>query len=322
MQVEKRQLMILGTGPAGYTAAIYAARANLNPLVIEGNEPGGQLMLTTEVENFPGFPQGVMGPDLMENMKKQAERFGAQFEFGWVTSVNLSNKPFQVTVNESDTYETDALIIATGASAKLLGIPGESDLIGHGVSTCATCDGFFFRDKNIIVVGGGDSAMEEATFLTRYASQVTIVHRRASLRASKVMQDRARANPKIKWMMNATPLEVIGSDNHVTGLRIRDNESGQEQVLATDGVFVSIGHQPNTGFLKDILDMNEVGYIRTQGTTTATNIEGVFACGDVADSRYRQAITAAGSGCKAAMDAEKWLEGSMVHDWSMSSRSS
>lgn len=306
--MSKERLMILGTGPAGYTAAIYAARANLNPLVIEGNDPGGQLMLTTEVENFPGFPDGIMGPELMENMKKQAEKFGARFEFGWANAVDFSRRPFRVTVNETETYETDAVIIATGASAKMLGIPGEAELLGHGVSTCATCDGFFFRGKKLIVVGGGDSAMEEATFLTRYASELTIVHRRTELRASKIMQDRARQNPKIQWALNRTPIEVVGEDNHVVGLKVRNNETGEIEFLPTDGVFVSIGHSPNTGFLQGVIDLDPVGYIRTQNERTATNIDGVFACGDVIDPHYRQAITAAGSGCKAAMDAEKWLE--------------
>ncbi|MDA8192465.1 MAG: thioredoxin-disulfide reductase [Thermaerobacter sp.] len=308
--MDKEHLMILGTGPAGYTAAIYAARANLHPLVIEGNEPGGQLMLTTEVENFPGFPEGVMGPDLMEAMKKQAERFGARFQYGWVTSVDFSQRPLQVSVDDSLSYAADAVIVATGASAKLLGIPGESELIGHGVSTCATCDGFFFRNKSLIVIGGGDSAMEEALFLTKYASDITIVHRRDALRASKVMQERAHNHPKIRWALNLSPLEVVGEDNRVVGMKVKDNASGEIRVIPADGIFVAIGHAPNTGFLQGILDTDRVGYIKTQGLSTATNIEGVFACGDVADPHYRQAITAAGSGCRAAMDAEKWLENS------------
>lgn len=301
-------VIILGSGPAGYTAAIYAARANLNPLVIEGDEPGGQLMLTTEVENFPGFPDAILGPDLMEAMKKQAERFGARFVWGRAQSAVLSRRPFSVTLEDGTTHETKSLIISTGATAKLLDIPGEQAMIGHGVSTCATCDGFFFKDKPIIVVGGGDSAMEEATFLTRYASQVTIVHRRDTLRASKVMQDRAHNNPKIKWVMNATPLEVINQNNKVTGLKIRHNDTGHEEVLATEGLFVSIGHRPNTAFLDGQLECDAVGYLVTNPMTTATSVQGVFACGDVADSRYRQAVTAAGTGCRAAMDAEKWLE--------------
>ncbi|MCL4496467.1 MAG: thioredoxin-disulfide reductase [Firmicutes bacterium] len=318
--MNERQAIILGTGPAGLTAAIYAARANLNPLVIEGNEPGGQLTLTTEIENFPGFPEGIMGPDLMENMRKQAERFGAEFLFGIATSVDLTHRPFRVTVNETDEFYAQALIISTGASAKMLGIPGETEALGHGVSTCATCDGFFFRDKKIVVVGGGDSAMEEATFLTKFASEVTIVHRRNALRASKVMQDRAHNNPKIKWVMNHTPIAVKSEDNHVVGLEVRDNESGTTRLLEAEGVFVAIGHQPNTAFLNGQVEIDKVGYIITNPYNTATSVEGVFACGDVMDSRYRQAITAAGTGCRASMDLEKYLEGSFVHDWSMTGR--
>jgi len=302
------QVIILGTGPAGYTAAIYAARANLSPLIIEGDEPGGQLMLTTEVENFPGFPSGILGPDLMESMKKQAERFGARFIFGQADSITTRERPFHVTLSDGTTYQSESLIISTGASAKLLEIPGESDLIGHGVSTCATCDGFFFQNKRILVVGGGDSAMEEATFLTRYASEVTIVHRRETLRASKVMQDRARNNPKIKWVLDATPLEVTSNSGHVAGLKVRHNRSGATEELAAEGLFVSIGHRPNTAFLAGQIATDSVGYIITSNGGTATNVDGIFACGDVADSRYRQAITAAGSGCKAAMDIERWLE--------------
>lgn len=319
--MEKHRVMILGTGPAGLTAAIYASRANLNPVIVEGNEPGGQLTLTTEVENFPGFVDGVMGPELMTNMRKQAEKFGAQFVTGWVTSVDLSARPFKVTVDESKQYEADSLIISTGASAKMLGISGETEMLGRGVSTCATCDGFFFRNKPIIVVGGGDSAMEEATFLTKFASEVTIVHRRDELRASKVMQERARNNSKIKWELNVTPSSVKSDGNKVNGLEVKDNKTGEVRNLDTQGIFIGIGHTPNTGFLKGQIDMDEIGYIKTNGFSTATNVEGVFACGDVMDSHYRQAITAAGSGCKAAMDVEKFLEGSSTHDWSMSTAS-
>jgi thioredoxin reductase (NADPH) len=314
----RHRVMILGTGPAGLTAAIYTARANLEPVVVEGNEPGGQLTTTTEVENFPGFPDGIMGPQLMDNMRKQAERFGAKFISGWVTSVDLSKRPFKVVVDEKTEYEADSLIISTGASAKMLGIPGETDMVGHGVSTCATCDGFFFRNKRVIVVGGGDSAMEEATFLTKFASEVTVVHRRNELRASKVMQERARNNPKIKWVMNATPVAVKFEGGKVNGLEVKDNETGETRVLETDGIFVAIGHTPNTKFLNGQVETDEHGYIKTDGFTTATSVEGVFACGDVMDPRYRQAITAAGSGCKAAMDVERFLEGSSTHDWSVS----
>ena len=318
MAVEKRNVIILGTGPAGYTAAIYAARANLSPLVIEGNQPGGQLTITTEVENFPGFPDGVMGPELMDSMRKQAERFGADIITGLATSVDLSKRPFKVTVDGNKEYTADALIISTGASAKMLGIPGEMDLMGRGVSACATCDGFFFRNKPIIVVGGGDSAMEEATFLTKFASEVTIVHRRSELRSSKVMQERAKQNPKIKWVLDAAPLEVISDGQKVSALRVKDNKTGETRDLATEGVFVAIGHKPNTEFLQNQVELDAVGYIKTKPDTSLTSVEGVFACGDVSDSHYRQAITAAGSGCKAAMDVEKFLEGSSVHDWSKS----
>ncbi len=316
--MEKHRVMILGTGPAGLTAAIHAARANLDPVVVEGNEPGGQLTLTTEVENFPGFPDGIMGPELMDNMRKQAEKFGAKFVAGWVTSVDLSQRPFKVTVDDTKQFEAESLIISTGASAKMLGIPGESEMIGRGVSTCATCDGFFFRNKKIIVVGGGDSAMEEATFLTKFASEVTIVHRRNELRASKVMQQRARNNPKIKWVMNVTPVSVKSDGNKVSGLEVKDNATGETRVLETEGIFIAIGHSPNTKFLAGQIDLDDVGYIKTDGVSTATSVEGVFACGDVMDPHYRQAITAAGSGCKAAMDVERFLEGSSSHDWSVS----
>lgn len=307
--MEKHRLMILGTGPAGLTAAIYAARANLAPFVVEGNEPGGQLTLTTEVENFPGFPEGVMGPELMQNMRAQAERFGAEFRTGYATSLAAGSRPFRVVVNDSDEYEADAVILSTGASARLLGIPGESEAIGRGVSTCATCDGFFFRGKEILVVGGGDSAMEEATFLTKFASQVTIVHRRDSLRASKVMQDRARENPKIQWAMNLEPLSVKSDGKKVTGLEVRDNRTGEVKVLETQGIFVAIGHNPNTEFLQGQLETDSHGYLITRAGTSLTSVEGIFACGDVMDPVYRQAITAAGSGCKAALDAERYLAG-------------
>ncbi|BCG61057.1 thioredoxin-disulfide reductase [Paenibacillus sp. URB8-2] len=300
--------IIVGTGPAGLTAAIYLARANLNPLVIEGPQPGGQLTTTTEIENFPGFPEGILGTELMDNMRAQAERFGAKFVTGWVNSVELGERPFKLNVEDMGTLETDTLIISTGATAKYLGIPGEQDNVGRGVSTCATCDGFFFRGKEIIVVGGGDSALEEAGFLTRFASKVTLVHRREELRASKIMQDRVRDNAKVEWALSRTPLEVVAGDNGVTGLKVLNNETGEEEIIEASGVFVAIGHHPNTAFLGGQITTDANGYIVTNPGTSETNIPGVFACGDVQDTRYRQAITAAGSGCKAAMDAEKYIE--------------
>lgn len=313
-----RKAVIIGTGPSGLTAAIYLARANLQPLVIEGPQPGGQLTTTTEVENFPGFPDGIMGPELMDNMRKQAERFGAEFVTGWVNAVDLSNRPFKLQVEGVGEVVSETLVISTGASAKLLGIPGEKENIGRGVSTCATCDGFFFRGKKIIVVGGGDSAMEEAHFLTKFASEVRLVHRRSELRASKIMQDRTKDNPKVTWGLNQVPVEVMAGDKGVTGLKVRDNDSGEERILETDGIFVAIGHTPNTGFLNGQIDTDEQGYIRVRPGTTQTNVPGVFACGDVQDHVYRQAITAAGTGCMAALECERFLEGSMAHDWSQS----
>lgn len=309
--------IVIGTGPAGLTAAIYLARANLNPLVIEGVQPGGQLTTTTEVENFPGFPEGIQGPELMDNMRKQAERFGAEFRSGWVEQVNFTDRPFKVKVEGGEELEAESIILSTGASARYLGIPGEQENVGRGVSTCATCDGFFFRGKKIAVVGGGDSAMEEASFLTRFGSSVTVVHRRDELRASKIMQDRAKNNEKVKWALNRTPLSVETDETGIVkGLKVRNNETNQEELVEADGVFVAIGHTPNTKFLGDAITTDDHGYIVVKPGTTETNIPGVFACGDVQDTRYRQAITAAGSGCMAAMDCEKYLEGSMVHDWS------
>ena len=312
------KVVILGTGPAGLTAAIYLARANMKPVIIEGDQPGGQLTLTTEVENFPGFTDGIMGPELMDNMRKQAERFGAEFKRGWVTNIDLSKKPFRLDVNGLGEIETESLILSTGASAKLLNIPGEKENIGRGVSTCATCDGFFFRGKKVIIVGGGDSAMEEANFLTKFASEVTIVNRRDELRASKIMQDRAKENAKISWELNKTPLEVMAGENGVTGLKVKNNETNEEEIIETDGIFVAIGHTPNTSFLNGQIDTDETGYINVVPGTTETNVPGVFACGDVQDKKYRQAITAAGTGCMAALDAERYLESNAVHDWSKS----
>ncbi len=300
-------VLILGSGPAGLTAAVYSARANLSPLLIDGAQPGGQLTLTTDVENFPGFPKGIMGPQLIQDMRAQAERFGTQFRHGHVSKVDLQSQPFRITVDGEETLETKTLIISTGASANLLGLPSESRLMGHGVSTCATCDGFFFREKEIAVIGGGDSAVEEATFLTKFASKVTLVHRRDKLRASKIMQDRAMKNEKIAFQWNSTLEEVIG-DEVVTGVRLRNVQTNQTEELPLSGVFVAIGHTPNTDLFKGTVDMDEAGYIRTQPYHTTTNIPGVFAAGDVQDSNYRQAITAAGSGCMAAIDAERYLE--------------
>lgn len=301
-----RDVIIIGSGPAGYTAAIYAARAKLLPLVLEGSvTAGGALMQTTDVENFPGFPDGIMGPELMDALRKQAERFGAELVSDDVVEVDLTASP-KVVKTDTDTYLANAVIIATGSKYKELGIPGEKELSGHGVSWCATCDGFFFRDQHIAVVGGGDSAMEEAMFLTRFGKTVTIVHRRDSLRASKIMQDRALANPKIKFQWNSEPVAMEG-DGKVSGLRVRDVNTGEETVLPVGGVFIAIGHQPRSELFAGQLDINPEGYLEVEGRSTRTAIEGVFACGDVVDHVYRQAITAAGSGCSAAIDAERWL---------------
>lgn len=300
--------IIIGTGPAGLTSAIYLARANMEPLVIEGWQPGGQLTTTTEVENFPGFPDGILGSELMDNMRKQAQKFGATFKMGSVKSVDFSKRPYTLEVEGLGQLQAESIIISTGASAKYLGIPGEQDNIGRGVSTCATCDGFFFRGKKLIVIGGGDSAMEEASFLTRFATEVRVVNRREELRASKIMQDRARSNEKVTWSLNRTPLEVVAGENGLKGLLVRNNETGEEELLEADGVFVAIGHTPNTGFLGGQIETDEQGYIKVKPGTSETNIPGVFACGDVQDKTYRQAITAAGSGCMAALDCERYLE--------------
>ena len=303
---EPRDVVIIGSGPAGLTAAVYASRANLEPLMIEGVEAGGQLMLTTEVENYPGFVDGIMGPELMERMRKQAARFGTEIITDNVISVDLSGPPFKITT-PSETYESRAVIISTGASAKMLGVPGEKELLGHGVSTCATCDGFFFKDQQLLMVGGGDSAMEEATFLTKFASKVTVVHRRDSLRASKIMQDRAFANPKIDFVWDSTITEIFGNGK-VAGARVKNLKTGEDFELAAGGVFVAIGHTPNTSLFEGQLALSG-GYIVTEGEGTQTSVAGVFAAGDVVDFRYRQAITAAGMGCMAAIDAERYLEG-------------
>ena len=302
-----RNVVIIGSGCAGLTAAIYSARANLNPLLIRGHEAGGQLSLTTLVENFPGFPKGVQGPELIEMMQKQAGEFGTEFQEGDVTRVDLAKRPFVLEIG-SETIETRTLIIASGASAKMLGLESERKLLGHGVSTCATCDGFFFRGKPIVVVGGGDTAAEESLFLTRFASEVSVIHRRDQLRASKIMQDRMRRNDKIKFIWNSTVTDVFDVDQgYVTGIKLKDVQTGEERLHPTQGVFIGIGHSPNTALFKGQLEMDEVGYLKThQGSKTS--VPGVFAAGDVQDRVYRQAITAAGSGCMAAIDAERFLE--------------
>ncbi|MCH8927421.1 MAG: thioredoxin-disulfide reductase [Candidatus Marinimicrobia bacterium] len=307
MSDDKRNVIIIGSGPAGLTAALYAARANLKPLVLEGTQPGGQLTITTDVENYPGFPDGILGPELMDKMRQQATRFGAECKYETVSGVKFSDKPYEITT-ENGTYLSETVIITTGATAMFLDIPGEMRYMGHGVSACATCDGFFFSDQEIIVVGGGDTAMEEATFLTKFASKVYVVHRRDELRASKTMQDKANKNEKIEFIWDSELKEILGDDNNVTSVNIRNVKTGDEKDMPIQGVFMAIGHKPNTEIFKDILDMNDVGYLKVQNGSTATNVEGVFAAGDVADHVYRQAITAAGTGCMAAIDAERWLE--------------
>ena len=300
-------VVIIGSGPAGLTAALYTARANLTPLLVDGSEPGGQLTLTTDVENYPGFPKGILGPQLIQDMRAQAERFGTTFRSGHVTQIDLSKRPFQLTLDGEENIEAMSLIISTGASANLLGLPSETRLMGHGVSTCATCDGFFFREKKIAVIGGGDSAIEEAIFLTKFATKVTLVHRRDALRASKILQDRAFKNEKISFQWNSVLEEVLG-DSVVTGIRLRNVKTNETEDHPLAGVFVAIGHTPNTALFKSQIDMDDNGYILTKPGSTATNISGVFAAGDVQDSRYRQAVTAAGTGCMAALDAERFLE--------------
>jgi thioredoxin reductase (NADPH) len=314
---ERRKVVIVGSGPAGLTAALYSARAQLEPLVIEGepssnsDQPGGQLMLTTEVENYPGFVDGIMGPELMGIMRAQAERFGADLRVAKVSKLDLSATPFGAWIGDPDaaepTIEADSLIIATGARSLMLGVPNEDRLLGYGVSTCATCDGFFFRDQHIAVAGGGDSALEEANFLTRFGSKVSLIHRRDSLRASKIMQERAFANPKIDILWNTKVVDILG-DTKVSGLTLEDTVTGETRHLDATGFFVAIGHEPNSGLLKGQLELEDNGYVRTFDGTTRTSVDGVFACGDVQDHYYRQAVTSAGSGCMAAIDAERWLE--------------
>jgi thioredoxin reductase (NADPH) len=308
------RVAIIGSGPAGWTAALYASRAELEPVVIEGPQPGGQLTITTEVENYPGFKDGIQGPDMMEIFREQAKRFGADVELDTVTEVDFSVRPFRLTLDAGGAMTADAVIVSSGASAKLLGLESEKRLMGRGVSACATCDAFFFKGKEVVVVGGGDTAMEEATFLTKFATKVMIVHRREEFRASKIMLERARMNRKIAWKINATVVEIHGSETHgVTGVTLQDSRTGNLSEFATQGLFLAIGHSPNTEIFRGKLDMNDVGYLKVLSPSTRTSVEGVFAAGDVADPTYRQAVSAAGEGCKAAMDAERWLGSKGIH---------
>jgi thioredoxin reductase (NADPH) len=306
------KVIIIGSGPAGFTAALYTGRANLNPIIFEGHQPGGQLMITTEVENYPGFEHGIQGPELMDVMRKQVHRFGAKSIYKFITKVDFSQRPFKMWTDDNEEFTADTVIAATGATAKLLGLPTEQKFMGYGVSACATCDGFFFRNQRVIVVGAGDTAMEEANYLTRHASEVTIVHRSQNFRASKIMLDRAKENPKIKFITDTVIDEVIGTEEDfkktVTGVKLKNVVTGAVTDYPVEGVFIAIGHKPNTDIFKGILDMDDVGYLITKKSTSETNIPGVFACGDAQDSYYRQAVTAAGTGCMAAIDAERYLE--------------
>jgi thioredoxin reductase (NADPH) len=311
---QHERLVIIGSGPAGYTAALYASRANLRPLLFEGHQPGGQLTITSEVENFPGFPEAILGPELMERMKKQAERFGTRFEMCEVTRVDLSRRPFQIW-QEDRLFAAEAVIVATGASAKWMGIPSEKAFQGRGVSACATCDGFFFRGAEVAVVGGGDTAMEEASFLTKYATRVYVIHRRDELRASRIMQDRVRKNPKIELVLSSVIDEIVGDGKGVTGIRLKSTRGGPDRHIALKGVFMGIGHEPNTSLFRGQLAMNEVGYLTVKAPSTATSVPGVFAAGDVADPTYRQAVSAAGTGCIAAIDAERFLGEHATEKW-------